>query len=210
MFECAFFICAFSLYVEYSTEKDLLESLENGIVDQIWLFECNAKPNFSLTVVKVHNEEPYIGVQITTQAKTEDGPNFPDLVYRNNCSEKEEGDHNGHDDEDLERPLNGSLDQNCWVTEAHIQWHGPDVRNFHFLFYFRHQLCYCPEFSDTKTPILHELNRKKTAKIEMSTLKLVLTIASPLTVLWRVNHLLRLGSQSFSVTHCPLIFFRPK
>ena len=145
-------------------------------------------------VVKVHNEAPYIGVQITTQAKTEDGRNFPGLVYRNDYSEKEEGDHNGHDDEDLERPLNGSL----------------VVRNFHFLFYFRHQLCYCPEFSDTKTPIQHELSRKKTAKIEISTLKLVLTIASPLTVLWRVNHLLRLASQSFSVTHCPLIFFRPK
>ena len=201
MFECAFFICAFSLYVEYSTEKDLLKSLENGSVDQIWLFECNAKANFPLMVVKVHNEAPDIGVQITTTAKTEDGRNFPDLVYINDYLEKEEGDHNGHDDEDLERPLNGSLVE--WVS-------GPDVRNFHFLFYFRHQLCYCPEFSDTKTPILHELNRKKTAKIEISTLKLVLTIASPLTVLWRVNHLLRLASQSFSVTHRPLIFFRPK
>ena len=195
MFECAFFICAFSLYVEYSTEKDLLKSLENGSVDQIWLFECNAKANFPLMVVKVHNEAPDIGVQITTQAKTEDGPNFPDLVYINDYLEKEEGGHNGHDDED------GCLVE--WVS-------GPDVRNFHFLFYFTHQLCYCPEFSDTKTPILHELNRKKTAKIEISTLKLVLTIASPLTVLWRVNHLLRLASQSFSVTHCPLIFFRPK
>ena len=202
MFECAFFICAFSLYVEYSTEKDLLKSLENGSVDQIWLFECNAKANFPLMVVKVHNEAPDIGVQITTQAKTEDGRN---LVYENvYLGENGEGDH----DEDLEYPSN--VDQNCRLTEAHIQWHGPDVRNFHFLFYFRHQLCYCPEFSDTKTPILHELNRKKTAKIEISTLKLVLTIASPLTVLWRVNHLLRLASQSFSVTHCPLIFFRPK
>ena len=199
---CSFHLCIFT--VEYSTENDLLKSLENGSVDQIWLFECNAKANFPLMVVKVHNEAPDIGVQITTQAKTEDGPNFPDLVYINDYSEKEEGDHHGHDDEDLERPLNGSL------VEFHIQSHGPDVRNFHFLFYFRHQLCYCPEFSDTKTPILHELNRKKTAKIEISTLKLVLTIASPLTVLWRVNHLLRLASQSLSVTHCPLIFFRPK
>ena len=157
-------------------------------------------------VVKVHNEAPDIGVQITTQAKTEDGRN---LVYDDYLEEDGEGDHNNYDhDEDLEYPSN--VDQNCRVAEAHIQWHGLDVRNFHFLFYFRHQLCYCPEFSDTKTPILHELNRKKTAKIEISTLKLVLTIASPLTVLWRVNHLLRLASQSFSVTHCPLIFFRPK
>ena len=196
---CSFHLCIFT--VEYSTENDLLKSLENGSVDQIWLFECNAKPNFPLMVVKVHNEAPDIGVQITTPAKTEDGRNFSDWVYKNYYLEEEEGDHNGHDDEDLERPLNGSLVE--WVS-------GPDVRNFHFLFYFRHQLCYCPEFSDTKTPILHELNRKKTAKIEISTLKLVLTIASPLTVLWRVNHLLRLASQSFSVTHCPLIFFRPK
>ena len=158
-----------------------MKSLENGSVDQIWLFECNAKANFPLMVIKVNNEAPNFGVQITTQAKTEDGRN---LVY-----------------------------ENVYLTEAHIQWHGPDVRNFHFLFYFRHQLCYCPEFSDTKTPILlvnDVLHRKKTAKIEISTLKLVLTIASPLIVLWRVNHLLRLASQSFSVTHCPLIFFRPK
>ena len=156
-------------------------------------------------VVKVHNEAPDIGVQITTQAKTEDGCN---LVYENEyLGEDEECDQSNHDhDEDWERPSN--VDQNCSVAEAHIN--GLDVRNFHFLFYFRHQLCYCPEFSDTKTPILHELNRKKTAKIEISTLKLVLTIASPLTVLWRVNHLLRLASQSFSVTHRPLIFFRPK
>ena len=210
-----FFICAFSLYVEYSTEKDLLKSLENGSVDQIWLFECNAKANFPLMVVKVHNhdEVPGIGVQIiTTPAKTEDGRNFPDLVYKNYYLEEEEGDHNGYDDEDREHPLNGSLNHNYCVVnvEVHIQEHGPDVRNAHFLFYFRHQLCYCLEFSDTKTPILHELNRKKTAKIEISTLKLVLTIASPLTVLWRVNHLLRLASQSFSDTPCPLIFFRPK
>ena len=200
-----FFICAFSLYVEYGTEKDLLKSLENGSVDQIWLFECNAKANFPLMVVKVHNEAPDIGVQITTPAKTEDGRNFSDWVYKNHYLE-EEGDHNGYDDEDCEYLLTVARNQNIRVAEAHCV----DVRNFHFLFYFRHQLCYCPEFSDTKTPILHELNRKKTAKIEISTLKLVLTIASPLTVLWRVNHLLRLASQSFSVTHCPLIFFRPK
>ena len=204
---CSFHLCIFT--VEYSTENDLLKSLENGSVDQIWLFECNAKPNFPLMVVKVHNEAPDIGVQITTPAKTEDGRNFSDWVYKN-CYLEEEGNHNGYDDEDCEYLLTVARDQNIRVAEAHIQWHGPDVRNFHFLFYFRHQLCYCPEFSDTKTPILHELNRKKTAKIEISTLKLVLTIASPLTVLWRVNHLLRLASQSFSVTHCPLIFFRPK
>ena len=187
MFECAFFNCAFLLYVEYSTEEDLLKSLENGSVDQIWLFECNAKATFPLMVVKVHNhdEVPGIGVRITTTAKTEDGPNFPDLDYTNGYLEEEEGDHNGHDDEDWERPLNGSLDQNYREVkfQLHIQMHGPDVRNFHFLFYFSYQLCYCPEFSDTKTPILHELSRKKTAKIEISTLKLVLTIASPLTVL---------------------------
>ena len=206
MFERAFFICAFSLYVEYGTEKDLLESLENGSVDKIWLFECNAKANLPSMVVKVHNEAPYIGVQITTPAKTEDGRNFSKWVYKNVCLE--EGDHNGYHYEDWDHPSN--VDQNYRVAEAHIQWHGLDVRNFHFLFYFRHQLCYCPEFSDTKTPILQELNRKKTAKIEISTLKLVLTTPSPLTVLWRVNHLLRPASQSFSVTHCPLIFFRPK
>ena len=97
-------------------------------------------------VVKVHNEEPDIGVQITTQAKTEDGCNLVNDDY-------------------LEHPSN--VDPNCSVAEAHI--HGLDVRNFHFLFYFRHQLCYCLEFSHTKTPILHELNRKKTAKIEIST-----------------------------------------
>ena len=142
-------------------------------------------------VVKVHNEAPDIGVQITTPAKTEDGRNFSDWVYKN-CYLEEEGDHNGYDDEDCEYLLTVARNQNIRVAEAHCV----DVRNFPFLFYFRHQLCYCPEFSDTKTPILlvsDVLHRKKTAKIEISTLKLVLTIASPLTVLWRVNHLLRLA-----------------
>ena len=212
LFECAFFICAFSLYVEYSTEKDLLKSLENGSMDQIWLFECKDKPNFPLMVVKVHDEVPSIGVQITTPAKTGHGRNFPDLVCKNDRLEEGEGDHNCHDDEDWENLLNGSLDQNCREAEVHIhdQRHDLDVRNFHFLFYFRHPLCYCFEFSDTKTPIVHELNPKKTSKIEISTLKLVLTIASPLTILWHENHLLQLASQSFPVTPYPLIFFRPK
>ena len=179
MFECAIFICAFSLYVEYGTEEDLLESLENGSVDQIWLFECEAEPNLPFMVVKVHNEAPDIGVQITTPAKTEDGRFFSRWVSENYYLE-EEGDHNGYDDEDCEYLLTVARDQNIREAKAHCV----DVRNFHFLFYFTHQLCHCLEFSDTKTPILHELNRKKTAKIEiLSTLKLVLTTASPLTVL---------------------------
>ena len=124
----------------------------------------------------MHNEEPVIGVQITTPAETEDGRNFSDWVYQNYYL-KEEGDHNGFDDEDCEYLL--TVDQNIRMVEAHCL----DVRNFHFQFYFRHQLLFCLEFSDTKTPILHELNRKKTAKIDVSTLKLVLTIASPLSVL---------------------------
>ena len=151
-----FFICTFLLYVEYGTEKDLLKSLENGIVDQIWLFECNAKANFPLMVVKVHNEAPDIGVQITTPAKTEDGRNFSDWVYKNHYLE-EEGDHSGYDDEDCEYLLTVARNQNIRVAEAHCV----DVRNFHFLLYFTHQLCYCLEFSDTKTPILHELRLQK-------------------------------------------------
>ena len=117
-------------------------------------------------VVKVHNEAPNIGVQITTPTKTEDGRN---LVYENKyLGEHEEGDQNDQDHDEHWKHLSNE-DHNCRLAEAHIQWHGLDVRNFHFLFYFRHQLCYCLEFSDTKTPILHELNRKKTAKIELST-----------------------------------------
>ena len=144
---CSFHLCIFT--VEYSTENDLLKSLENGSVDQIWLFECRAKADFPLMFVKVHHEAPEIGVQITTR-DTEDGRHFSDWVKNNR---------NYFVDKDCRYPLNvaGCL----------------DVRKFHFLFYFRHQLCYCLEFSDTKTPILHELNRKQTSKIEISTLKLV-------------------------------------
>ena len=171
---CFFFICAFSLYVEYGTEKDLLKSLENGSVDQIWLFECNAKANFPLMVVKVHNEEPFMGVQITTPAKSEFGRKFSDWVSENYYLE-DEGDHNGYDDEDCEYLSTVDRDQDIRMVEAQCL----DVRNFHFQFYFRHQLRFYLEFSDTKTPILHELNRKKTAKIEISTLKFFLTIASP-------------------------------
>ena len=125
-------------------------------------------------VVKVHNEEPFIGVQITTPPKTEDGRKFSDWVYKN-YQLKEEGDHNGYDDEDCEYLSTVAQDQYTRMVEAQCL----DVRNFHFQFYFRHQLRFYLEFSDTKTPILHQLNRKKTAKIEISTLKFFLTIASP-------------------------------
>ena len=170
---CFFHLCIFT--VEYSTEKDLLKSLENGSVDQIWLFECNAKANFPLMLVKVHHKAPEIGVQITTR-ETEDGRHFSYWVEDNFDYFIEE---DGYDDEDCKYLLNVAPDQNIRMAEAQCV----DVRNFHFLFYFRHQLCYFLEFSDTKTSILHELNRKKTAKIEISTLKLVLTIASPLSFL---------------------------
>ena len=179
MFECAFFICVFSLYVEYGTEKDLLKSLENGSVDKIWLFECNPTANFPLMVVKVHDEEPVIGVQITTPAKTGDGRNFSDWVYKNYLLKEEAGDHNGYDAEYCEYLLTVAQDQYTRMVEAQCL----DVRNFHFQFYFRHQLQFCVEFSDTKTPILNKLNRKKSAKIEISTLKFFLTISSPLSVL---------------------------
>ena len=159
---CSFHLCIFT--VEYSTENDLLKSLENGSVDQIWLFECRAKADFPLMFVKVHHEEPEIGVQITTRDK-EDGRHFSDWVENNHYLVDEED----CDDEDCKYPLNVALKR---MADAHTQG-CLDVRKFHFLFYFRHQLCYCLEFSDTKTPILHELNRKQTSKIEISTLKLV-------------------------------------
>ena len=137
-------------------------------MDQIWLFECKAKADVPLMVVKVHHEAPEIGVQITTR-DTEDGRHFSDWVENNRYCFVEEDD---YDDEDCRYPLNVAPEQNIWVADAHTQG-CTDVRKFHFLFYFRHQLCYCLEFSDTKTSILHELNRKKTVKIEISTLKLV-------------------------------------
>ena len=160
---CSFHLGIFT--VEYSTEKDLLKSLENGSVDQIWLFECKAKADFPLMVVKVHHEAPEIGVQITTR-DTEDGRHFSDWVENNFV------DGDDYDDEDCRYSLNVAPDQNILVADAHTQGCS-DVRKFHFLFYFKHKLCYCLEFSDTKTSILHELNRKKTVKIEISTLKLV-------------------------------------
>ena len=137
--------------------------------------------------VKVHHEAPEIGVQITTQ-DTEDGRHFSDWVEDNHYFVDEDDDDDedddyydedddyyddedddDYDDEDCRYPLNVALNR---VAKAYTQG-CLDVRKFHFLFYFRHQLCYCLEFSDTKTPILHELNRKQTAKIEISTLKLV-------------------------------------
>ena len=161
-------MCSFHFYiftVEYSTEKDLLKSLENGSVDQIWLFECKAKADFPLMVVKVHHEATEIGVQITTR-ETEDGRNFSYWVEENRYYFVDKDD---YEDEHCRYPLNVAPDR---VAEAHTQGCF-DVRKYHFLFYFRHQLCYCLEFSDTKTPVLNELNRKKTAKIEIRTLKLV-------------------------------------
>ena len=131
-----FFICAFSPYVEYSTEEDLLKGLKNGSEDQIWLFECKPTANFPLMIVKVHDEAPEIGVQITTREETEDGLNFSDWGFENAFLDDEEAGYDD-DDEDCKRLLNVALKKKIRVPKTHIQ-RCSDVRNVHFLFYFRH------------------------------------------------------------------------
>ena len=90
-------------------------------------------------IVKVHDEAPEIGVKITTRAETEDGLNFSEWVFENVVLNDEEAYHNGYDDddEDCKRLLHVALKKKIRVAETHIQ-RCSDVRNVHFLFYFRH------------------------------------------------------------------------
>jgi len=58
---------------EYPTEDELLRSLQDGTVDKIWMFDCQAKykkisPDFDFTIVSVLDDEftwgPTVGVRV--------------------------------------------------------------------------------------------------------------------------------------------------
>ena len=78
------------LIAEYSTGKELLESLQKDTMDKIWLFpDCKTKDipvDFNIMIVSVLREEtmesPYIGLDIQ-MAKTSDNSSntFMECLY---------------------------------------------------------------------------------------------------------------------------------
>ncbi|KAL9963403.1 hypothetical protein ACROYT_G026913 [Oculina patagonica] len=61
----------------YSTEHELLDGLQNGTLDKIWLFDCKAKSHFDFMIVDVleeYSSSPSIGVgiQLTNRSKTDE------------------------------------------------------------------------------------------------------------------------------------------
>ena len=78
---------------EYSTEKELFESLENGVEDKIWLFECGEGTDFTIVDV-LEKEVPYIGVGVK-MPEPRDYEKFMDCL-RNKINEYDDGD----DDDD--------------------------------------------------------------------------------------------------------------
>ena len=66
---------------EYSTEKELFDSLENGVEDKIWLFECGEGTDFTI-VDFLEKEVPYIGVGVK-MPKSRDYEKFMDCLRNN-------------------------------------------------------------------------------------------------------------------------------
>lgn len=67
------------LIAEYSTEIELLDSLEKEKVDKIWLFDCKAKVHFNFMIVDVLEEytwHPSIGVRIRLTNNSIPAQNF--------------------------------------------------------------------------------------------------------------------------------------
>ena len=67
------------LITEYSTEIELLHSLQTGDVDKIWLFDCKAKVHFNFMIVDVLEDykwHPSIGVGIQLKNNSIPGQNF--------------------------------------------------------------------------------------------------------------------------------------
>lgn len=56
--------CIFNFFAEYPTESDLFESLEDGKVDKIWLFDCQKnRTERDFMIVKVFGVSPVIGAE---------------------------------------------------------------------------------------------------------------------------------------------------
>ncbi|KAL9963405.1 hypothetical protein ACROYT_G026915 [Oculina patagonica] len=62
---------------ENSTEHELLDSLQKGTVNKIWLFDCKAKAHFDFMIVDVLEEYSWlpnigVGIQLTNKSSTYD------------------------------------------------------------------------------------------------------------------------------------------
>ena len=73
------------LIAEYSTERELLTSLQNNTVDKVWLFDCQAKeidPDLDFMIVSVLDDElftwqkPALGVGVQLLKRSNFGQNF--------------------------------------------------------------------------------------------------------------------------------------
>ena len=74
------------MFAEYTTERELLDSLQNGTVDKIWLFDCKAKADFNFMIVDVLDEDysnlrhPKFGVGIQLTNNTNGDKNFKECL----------------------------------------------------------------------------------------------------------------------------------
>lgn len=103
---------------EYSTEKELFESLENGVEDYIWLFGCGEETDFTIVNVLI-KEAPYIGVGVQ-MPKSRDYKKFMDcLRNKTNIIDDDDSEYcNGENDMvDKNEPDDGP-DWVCFIFES--------------------------------------------------------------------------------------------
>ena len=81
---------------EYSTENELLTSLQNNTVDKVWLFECPAKeinPDLDFTIVSVLDDElawqeAVVGVRVQFLNTGHFDKQFTECLKKENCTMK--------------------------------------------------------------------------------------------------------------------------
>lgn len=100
---------------EYSTERELLASLQNDTVDKVWLFNCQEKeinPDLDFMIVSVLEDElwelqkpPTLGVKVQFLNRSNFDQNFAECLKRSeitpeNTTGNVDDDDDDYDDDD--------------------------------------------------------------------------------------------------------------
>ena len=153
---------------EYSTENELLTSLQNGTEDKVWLFDCPAKeinPDLDFTIVSVLDDEfmrqkPSIGVKVIFLNRSHFDENFTKCLEKENLKMKKKLEpHSGAPS--ASRAQSGTENESCgtetkdWGMEAadydDVTFWEQDVRK-HCLILLTALLLFCEFLSHLLSP----------------------------------------------------------
>jgi len=94
--------------IEYSTERELLTSLQNGTVDKVWMFGCQANhkeisPDFTIVSVlddDFMRQKPTIGVRVQFLNRSYFDQNFTECLEMDGDDDDNDRDDDDDDDDD--------------------------------------------------------------------------------------------------------------